>query len=248
MLVIFSLAILLSGCSITKGQDNPPTQTQNTSQSEIKSNLSLTQVQITKIVDGDTLDVILKGTTERVRLIGVDTPETVKPNHPVEPYGREASNFTKKELSNKTVFLELDAGERDRYGRLLAYIWLEEPIEITDGEIRNKLFNAHLLLNGYAQLLTIPPNVKYVDQFTLYQREAREAKRGLWGLSGQQEPQQNKETEAGPKGETIKGNINSRGEKIYHVPGGQYYEQTNPEAWFFTEEEAQTAGFRASKK
>ena len=146
-----------------------------------RSSSEYMEVSVTRVVDGDTIHVNMNGRDETVRLIGVDTPETVKPNSPVEPYGKEASAFTKSQLSGKTVYLEMDAGERDKYKRLLAYVWLEPPTEVNDQEIRSKMFNAKLLLDGYAQLLTIQPNVKYSDYFTQYQKEARENNRGLWG-------------------------------------------------------------------
>lgn len=137
-------------------------------------------VYVTGVVDGDTIHVRLKdGREEKVRLIGVDTPESTRE---VEPYGKEASAHTKKRLQKKTVYLELDVGERDKYGRLLAYVWLSRPKKESADEVRAKMFNAELLLNGYAQVLTVPPNVKYAELFTSFQREAREKKKGLWGL------------------------------------------------------------------
>lgn len=128
---------------------------------------------VKRVVDGDTFRIdIGGGRDDTVRLIGVDTPETVKPGSPVEPYGKEASDFTKKLLTGKTVCLEKDVEERDRYGRLLAYVYLEE-----DGTFVNEL----LLAEGYAQVLTVPPNVRFSDRFVEVQREARSAGRGLWG-------------------------------------------------------------------
>jgi len=126
---------------------------------------------VSRVVDGDTFRVIMDGGQEEaVRMLGVDTPETVKPGAPVEAYGKEASDFTKRLLSNQTVCLELDVQERDRYGRLLAYVYLE------DGTFVNEL----IIAEGLAQVLTISPNVKYADQFLEQQRQAREAGKGLW--------------------------------------------------------------------
>lgn len=129
-------------------------------------------VKVTRAVDGDTIEVTYNGKEEKVRLIGVDTPETKHPTKPVEPYGPEASAFTKKTLEGKKVRLEFDVQERDKYGRLLAYLYLED----------GTFFNAELLRQGFAQVLTVPPNVRHADEFVKLQREAREAKRGLWGL------------------------------------------------------------------
>ncbi|AMW33250.1 micrococcal nuclease [Fervidobacterium changbaicum] len=138
---------------------------------------------VVEVIDGDTIKVDLGGEKYKVRLIGVNTPETNHPVKRVEPYGPEAKAFTKKILTGRKVYLEFDVQEKDRYGRLLAYVWLEKPSQITDDEIRTKMFNAILLLEGYAQVMTIQPNVKYVDYFLRYQREALEAGKGLWGLS-----------------------------------------------------------------
>ena len=123
------------------------------------------------------------GKEEKVRFIGVNTPESTKE---VETYGKEASAYTKSRLDGRKIWLELDVEERDRYGRLLAYIWLEQPASDSEAEVRARMFNVELLLNGYAQVMTVPPNVKYVDLFVELQREAREAGKGLWGLTGEE--------------------------------------------------------------
>lgn len=135
------------------------------------------QAKVTRVIDGDTIDVVIKNKIERVRFIGVNCPESTTR---LEPYGKEASNFTRKNLLNKTVYLELDVQTYDKYNRLLAYIWLSTPIKITEQEIRKKMFNAILLLEGFAQIMTVPPNIKYVDYFIKFQREAREKQKGLW--------------------------------------------------------------------
>ena len=122
---------------------------------------------VKRVVDGDTL---LLANDKRVRLIGVNTPETVKPNSPVEAYGKEASEYTKKMLTGKTVYLEKDAGDTDKYGRLLRYVYTED----------GKMFNEVLVQEGYAQVMTIQPNVKYQERFVQAQRQAREGKKGLW--------------------------------------------------------------------
>ncbi|MBE0448226.1 MAG: thermonuclease family protein [Actinobacteria bacterium] len=147
-----------------------------------KSPINTIEALVVRVVDGDTIQITLNGKKEKVRLIGVDTPETKHPSKPVEAYGKQAEEYTRSKLSGRTVFLELDVQERDKYGRVLAYVWLTQPSKISDSEIRAKMFNAHLLLDGYAQLATYPPNVKYVDHFTKYQVEARNADRGLWGV------------------------------------------------------------------
>lgn len=183
---------------------------------------------VERVVDGDTF--VLSG-GERVRLIGIDTPETVKPGTEPEPFGPEASQFAKELLEGKRVRLEWDAERRDRYDRLLAYVYLE------DGTFVNQL----LVEEGYARTLTVPPNTRYAGQLARAEAEARQERKGLWAL------EQDRSQPSGGKG-LIKGNINSRGEKIYHLPGGQFYDVTIPEVWFETEEEAIRAGFRPSQR
>lgn len=126
---------------------------------------------LVKVVDGDTIDVRIDGTKERVRLIGIDTPETKKPNTPVQCYGPEASAFTTSLLPVGTdVYLERDVEARDKYDRLLAYVYL------TDGTF----VNLQIMREGYAHVLTIPPNVAHADEFVQAARDARAAGAGLW--------------------------------------------------------------------
>ncbi len=214
-------------------------------------------VKVERVVDGDTIKAKIKGKSSTVRMIGVDTPETVHPNKPVEYYGKEASDFTKKSLNGKTVYLQKDVSETDRYGRYLAYVWLEQPSRIEPGkeEVKSKMFNAILISKGYGQVVTFPPDVKYTDWFRDFQQKPREKGIGMWKASesntADKKPDvsknNGKKVKSSKNGNKIKGNINSKGEKIYHVPGSRYYNQVKPEALFETEEEAIAAGFRAPK-
>ena len=124
---------------------------------------------VQRVVDGDTV-VLSSG--ERIRYIGMDTPELHHPRKPVEAYGREAMEFNRRLVEGKKVRLEFDVERHDRYGRVLAYVYLPEGTFV----------NAELVRQGYARLLTIPPNVKYADLFVKLQKEAKEARRGLWGI------------------------------------------------------------------
>jgi micrococcal nuclease len=127
---------------------------------------------VKRVVDGDTLVVDLDGAEERVRLIGIDTPESVHPDASRNvPYGEVASAYTKSRLDGQAVALEFDVEERDQYGRLLAYVW-----------IGDELFNETLVLEGHAQVSTYPPNVRYVELFTSAQNAARETEKGFWGI------------------------------------------------------------------
>jgi len=156
---------------------------------EIRRN-TVYKAKIERVVDGDTAIISFifddgsKYLKERVRFLGVNTPETVHPNKPVEYYGKEASNFTKSELTDKTVWLQTDVEVKDRYGRMLAYVWMSEPSKKDlddEAAIREKMFNAKLLLDGYAQLMTVQPNSRYSNLFVHFQREARQENKGLWG-------------------------------------------------------------------
>jgi micrococcal nuclease len=122
------------------------------------------------VVDGDTVEVRFRGRTIDVRLIGIDTPETVDPTQPVGCYGKAASNFTTARVLGERVRLEFDVEHTDRYGRTLAYVWID-----------GRLFNEVLVRQGFASVSTYPPNVTYVDRFLAAQRVAREQERGLWG-------------------------------------------------------------------
>ena len=123
-----------------------------------------------RAVDGDTIEVEIEGESYKVRYIGIDTPELHHPTKPVGYYAQEAYEKNRELVEGKTVFLEKDISETDRYGRLLRYVYV--------GDV---FVNAYLVQQGYAQVSTYPPDVKYQEQFLELQREAREAGRGLWG-------------------------------------------------------------------
>jgi micrococcal nuclease len=147
----------------------------------VAEDLVLNQVRVTRIVDGDTIYVRFgSGSEEKVRLIGVDAPEINHPTKGEEPYGAESAEYAYNMLDNIVAWLEFDEGERDQYGRMLAYLWLEKPETASEAEIRSKMFNARLLLDGYARQVIFQPNVKYVEYFSAFVNEARREKRGLW--------------------------------------------------------------------
>lgn len=118
--------------------------------------------------DGDTITVRIKGKKEKVRLIGIDTPELAQ-----KPWGPKARDFTRRLTQGKTLRLETDVEPRDRYGRLLAYVYVGKTF-----------VNRALAEEGYALTLTYPPNVAHVEDFTAAVRRAREAKRGFWAEGG----------------------------------------------------------------
>ncbi|MBI2086117.1 thermonuclease family protein [Candidatus Daviesbacteria bacterium] len=127
---------------------------------------------VTKVVDGDT--IVVNGQIT-VRFIGIDTPETIDPRRPVGCFGKEASNETKNLLTGREVVLQKDVSDTDKYKRILRYVFL--PLE--NGQI---LFvNDYLVRVGFAKVYTYPPDVKFDSQFRQAEKEAKEAKRGLWG-------------------------------------------------------------------
>ncbi|KIL48754.1 thermonuclease [Jeotgalibacillus alimentarius] len=191
--------------------------------------------EIIYVVDGDTLDVQFEdGTEERIRLLLIDTPETKHPTIGVEPFGPEASEFT-SQFEGDQVELELDVSERDRYGRLLAYVWLDD-----------QMLNEMILKEGLARVSVYPPNTKYVDEFRDIERKAKTDEKGIWSVENYQHADKGS-SEKSDESCNIKGNINSRGDKIYHTESSAYYEQTIPEEWFCTEADAIEAGFRAPR-
>jgi micrococcal nuclease len=125
---------------------------------------------VTRVIDGDTVEARWNSAVRAVRLIAIDTPETVAPNQTVECYGPEASAFTDRRLEGERVRLEFDVEREDRYGRTLAYIW-------TDG----RLFNKVVVARGFARVTIYPPNDRYERRLERAEQRAREADRGLWG-------------------------------------------------------------------
>ncbi|WP_354698632.1 Thermonuclease [Paraconexibacter sp. AEG42_29] len=129
--------------------------------------------QVTRVVDGDTVRVRAPGAaTETVRYIGVDTPESVKPDTPVECYGKEASRRNAELVSEQSVRLVVGAEPRDRYGRLLAYVY-----RARDG----RFVNEALAAEGFARALTIPPNDRFQGLFERRVSAAKQARKGQWG-------------------------------------------------------------------
>jgi micrococcal nuclease len=132
---------------------------------------------VTDVVDGDTIEVRLPdGSEEDVRYIGVDTPESVKPGSPVECGGPEASRYNERVVGGRHVLLKFDEEERDRYGRLLAYVYVHATKDV--------LVNALLVRLGFARTLEIEPNTSLAKLFNALEAEAGRVGRGLWGKCG----------------------------------------------------------------
>jgi micrococcal nuclease len=130
--------------------------------------------RIVRVVDGDTVIVRVEGRDLRVRYIGMDTPESVKPDSPVEAFGREASAANEALVAGRDVVLERDVSETDQYGRALRDVWIRDDVGWT-------LVGLRLVRLGYARVSTFPPDVKYADRLLAAERAARDEGRGLWG-------------------------------------------------------------------
>ena len=157
--------VVLSGCDDLVLLLTPSPQPACSGLPTLAPDANYQTAEVTKIVDGDTIDVEIEGKTYRLRYIGMDTPERGR------PFFSEATEANRQLVANQTVYLEKDVFETDRYDRLLRYVYLQD----------GRMVNAELVCQGFAQVATFPPDVKYQETFLQLQREARDAGRGLWG-------------------------------------------------------------------
>ncbi|MCY7962712.1 thermonuclease family protein [Bacillus inaquosorum] len=150
-------------------------QEQKAGTSYSKKHKKLADVTLDRAVDGDTIKVIYNGKKDTVRYLLVDTPETKKPNSCVQPYGEDASKRNKELVNSGELQLEFDKGDRrDKYGRLLAYVYVD-----------GKSVQETLLKEGLARVAYVyEPNTKYIDQFRLDEQEAKSEKRSIWSRNG----------------------------------------------------------------
>lgn len=228
-------------------------------------------MQVAGITDGDTIKVWINGVRQPVRLLGVDTPESRKPNTAVACFGKEATSRMQSLVQSKQVHLVADPTQvdRDRYHRLVRYVVLPDGTDVSQA----------MIAGGFGREYTYAAAYAKQGAFRAAQSQAQSAKRGLWGACSYgaafnppsaptvaaATPRPSSATTpapfVAPKPSTpqttsgacdIKGNINSEGEKIYHVPGQRHYAKTKisaakGERWFCSEQEAQHAGWRRSK-
>lgn len=164
---------------VPKENNTTPSSSESSSSSkqQVATELGLELVTVSRVIDGDTFEL---NDGRKVRLIGVNTPEST---NRTEVFGKEASNYTKSKLEGKQIYLQKDVSDTDRYGRYLRLAWLDVPSSLdSESEIRSKMFNADLVLNGYAEPATYPPDVRYSEYFRKFAREAREGEKGLWAF------------------------------------------------------------------
>jgi len=201
--------------------------------------------KVVRVIDGDTIDVSIDGKTQRVRMIGINTPESVDPRKPVECFGIEASEKAKEMLLNNEIELENDLSQddKDKYGRLLRYVKTKDGL----------FYNLEIIKQGYAFEYTYLLPYRYQSEFKNAQKYAQANQVGLWanGICGIKNTEAVISTSTDAKC-SIKGNINSKKEKIYHTLNCPYYKQTvidetAGEKWFCTEANAIEAGWRKAE-
>lgn len=261
-------AILLSACTEEASLgivETPNIQSLVSTTQEVAKKHDVSQFEqyeLQEVIDGDTIRIKYNGSSEKVRLLLVDTPETNHETLGEQPYGPEAKEFTKQLLAGqKTVHLEFDVSYRDKYKRLLAYVYTTDGISVQE----------QLLENGLARVAYIyDPNTKHVDWFKSIQKTAQKSALGIWSVedyvtnrgydkevyyeatkekTGTVNVQQEPANETTPSDDCeIKGNINAKGNKIYHMPGQKNYDNTVAEEMFCTAEDAEAAGFVPAKQ
>jgi len=210
--------------------------------------LAFIPIKVFRIIDGDTFKGIINSDTVTIRLIGIDCPESNKNQkayrdakrteddiETIISLGKLSTEFTKKHLKKDSIiYLEYDVQKKDKYGRILAYVWLDDTL----------MFNNFIVREGYAQLMTIPPNVKYYKKFLKSYKSAREKEKGLWSATLILPIEK---YEGKKKAEYYIGNKNS---KIFHNPDCSSVKMMNEEnkVIFDSREEALKAGFKPCKR
>jgi micrococcal nuclease len=209
--------------------------------------------KVSKVIDGDTLDIDMNGKTERIRLIGMDTPETVDPRKVVQCFGKEASDKAKEMLIGKMISIEADnsQGERDKYDRLLRYVYLED----------GTFFNKYMIAEGYAHEYTYQSNpYKYQLDFKEAEKQARETEKGLWSPDScngnttkaanvKSEDNSNSSETISPTSNNSSGSVVKKSTTgICHAPGTTYYNKTINFTPYNSIDECLKSGGRLPKK
>lgn len=175
ILKILVLFIIMVGTACSpQNETMQETKTETTTSSSTGENQTKQEATVLRVVDGDTLSVSIEGKKETIRLLLIDTPETKHPDLPVQPFGPEASQYAKELLTNEEVMLEWGTTKRDKYDRLLAYVYID-----------GTLYNKEIIEQGLARVAYVyPPNDKYVDTLRDAEQQAKKKKKGIWSLEG----------------------------------------------------------------
>ncbi|MBA7633403.1 hypothetical protein ES703_40969 [subsurface metagenome] len=222
-------------------------EVEETTEEEIPEAPKKETAYVIRVIDGDTIEIDLNGKVYKVRYIGINSPEYN------QPFGDEATQANSSLVSGKTVILEKDVSETDKYGRLLRYVY-----------VGNLFVNAHLVKYGWAQASTYPPDVKYSDLFVSLEREARENNLGCWFIPEETEEEPPPPTEEEPPPPTeeeppppaeeeppppTKKFVGSKKSDVYHYPTCRYVKKILPEniIWFSSVEDAKARGYRPCK-
>lgn len=177
VIAIFTFSLFAKQYLLEKSQNNNSNSKLQDNISVSYSSLNLIEAYVTKVIDGDTIWVKINNEEKKVRFIGIDCPEYTKE---VEAYGKEATEYTTKNLLNKTIYLQEDTTNTDSYDRLLRYVWTEKIDEINDETVSNYLFNYALCFEGLAESKYYKPNILLQDYLNKAQTNAKENKRGMW--------------------------------------------------------------------
>lgn len=209
----------------------------------------LEAVEVAQVVDGDTIRIMKDGKKVTIRMIGIDTPESVHPDKSKNTvFGDKASDYTKACFTEgQTIYLEKDVSDTDKYGRLLRYIWLEKPDDTqNEEEIREKMFNAIVVSDGYANAYYYAPDTKHYELFSQLEWEAYIAQAGLWSENGlndenvKAKENQEKSINDLQEGIVYIGNKNS---KKFHVSTCHSLPKESNAIYFETREEAIKEGY-----
>ena len=237
ILLSILLALSLSSCDEISNENNVENS---------QNNESYEKAKVLYAHDGDTIWVKIDGKKEKVRFVGVNTPEVAKDGNPAEFMAEEAKEFTEKNLKNKDIYLEKDISDRDKYDRLLRYIWLEKPLSNPElSDIENKTLNGILVKEGYAYANYYKPDIKYHDYLKDLEKSAKNNKKGIWSERKTNKDSRKKDEKI-DESYLIKGNKNS---KVYHLPEWPSYDTVKDKnaVYFENEKEAKEAGFRPAR-
>ena len=241
--ILLGLILTLGLASCDEVSFDKPNQADISSQESYDSRYQ--EGLVTKIVEGDTLYADIDGVSEKIRFIGINTPEIDVEAFKDDYFGRDATLFTTETLREAKIYLEADKSGRDQHSRLLRFVWLDKPSDPSNptyDEIKTLLVNAMLVEGGYAYAHVYPPDDKYSKELKTLEKEAKKNKIGIWDDKARS-AFENGEPAFRDEELLIKGNKNSM---IYHLPGGDDYDKIADHnvIYFDSEEEAIDAGFR----